>query len=190
MHQLVFFLLGPISFCGKLNGPATSQRKWKVYVIFAMKMNNSPSEIFNNQIVKEKERRDTITANVIMHHFRQVILGKPLFEMCLFFIWALPKQLQTPPPSSVKRANVKKCPKLTWQALTPPGNMAKMSAPNHPGKPLRPPIPDICHFFYTVKFFGEKNLHRKTPIFRVKSVKNATFSRKICRKCQFFALNL
>ena len=89
MHQLVFFLLGPISFCGKLNGPATSQRKWKVYVIFAMKMNNSPSEIFNNQIVKEKERRDTITANVIMHHFRQVILGKPLFQMCWFYIWAL-----------------------------------------------------------------------------------------------------
>ena len=28
------------------------------------------------------------------------------------------------------------------------------------------------------------------PIFCVKSVKNATFSRKICRKCQFFALNL
>ena len=37
-------------------------------------------------------------------------------------------------------------------------------------------------FFYTVKFFGEKNLHRKTPIFCVKSVKkNATFSRKICK---------
>ena len=33
-------------------------------------------------------------------------------------------------------------------------------------------------------------LHRKTPLFRVKSVKNATFSRKICRKCQFSALNL
>ena len=51
-------------------------------------------------------------------------------------------------------------------------------------------IPDICHFFYTGKIFGESNLHRKTPIFCVKSVKNATFSRKICRKCQFFALNL
>ena len=51
-------------------------------------------------------------------------------------------------------------------------------------------IPDICHFFYTGKIFGEWNLHRKTPIFCVKSVKNATFSRKICRKCQFFALNL
>ena len=51
-------------------------------------------------------------------------------------------------------------------------------------------IPHNCHFFYTGKIFGEYNLHRKTPIFRVKSVKNATFSRKICRKCQFFALNL
>ena len=27
-------------------------------------------------------------------------------------------------------------------------------------------------------------------IFRVESVKNATFLRKICQKCQFFALNL
>ena len=33
-------------------------------------------------------------------------------------------------------------------------------------------------------------MHRKTPIFCVKSVKNATFSRKISQKCQFFALNL
>ena len=41
-------------------------------------------------------------------------------------------------------------------------------------------IPHISHFFYKGKIFGEKNLHRKTPIFRVKSVKNATFSRKIC----------
>ena len=32
-------------------------------------------------------------------------------------------------------------------------------------------------FFYTSKIFGEQNLHRKTPIFRVKSVKNANFSR-------------
>ena len=49
-------------------------------------------------------------------------------------------------------------------------------------------IPYICHFFYTGKIFGEKNLHRKTPIFpvksvkktplfRVKSVENANFSR-------------
>ena len=38
-------------------------------------------------------------------------------------------------------------------------------------------IPDICHFFYTDKIFGEKNLHQKTPIFRVKSVENANFSR-------------
>ena len=36
-------------------------------------------------------------------------------------------------------------------------------------------IPDICNFFYTGKIFGEQNLHQKTPIFRVKSVKNATF---------------
>ena len=38
-------------------------------------------------------------------------------------------------------------------------------------------IPDICHFFYRSKIFGEWNLHQKTPIFRVKSVKNAHFSR-------------
>ena len=45
-------------------------------------------------------------------------------------------------------------------------------------------------YFFTRAKFLENKLHRKMPIFRVKSVKNATFSRKICRKCQFFALNL
>ena len=39
-------------------------------------------------------------------------------------------------------------------------------------------IPHICHFFYTGKIFGELNLHQKTPIFCVKSVKkNANFLR-------------
>ena len=38
--------------------------------------------------------------------------------------------------------------------------------------------------FWIIKFTP------KTPIFCIISVKNATFSRKICRKCQFFALNL
>ena len=33
------------------------------------------------------------------------------------------------------------------------------------------PIPHICHFFTQVKFLENKNLLRKTPIFRVKSVK-------------------
>ena len=47
-------------------------------------------------------------------------------------------------------------------------------------KQARTHIPHICHFFYTCKIFGEKNLHQKMPIFFVKSVK----------KCQFFALNL
>ena len=43
-------------------------------------------------------------------------------------------------------------------------------------------IPHICHFFYTSKIFGEKYLHRKTPIFRVKSVKNANFCVKSVKK--------
>ena len=51
-------------------------------------------------------------------------------------------------------------------------------------------IPYNCHFFYTDTIFVRINLHPKTPIFRVKSVKNATFLRKICQKCQFFALSL
>ena len=36
-------------------------------------------------------------------------------------------------------------------------------------------IPDICLFFYTGKIFGKQSLHRKTPIFRVKSVKKRHF---------------
>ena len=42
-------------------------------------------------------------------------------------------------------------------------------------------IPDICHFFYTSKIFGEQNLHRKTPIFRVKSVNIYTGPKKFTR---------
>ena len=45
-------------------------------------------------------------------------------------------------------------------------------------------------FFTRAKFLENKIYTEKAPIFRVKSVKNAIFSRKICRKCQFFALNL
>ena len=46
-------------------------------------------------------------------------------------------------------------------------------------------------FFTRVKFLENKIYTEKRQFFRVKSVqKNATFSRKICRKCQFFALNL
>ena len=52
-------------------------------------------------------------------------------------------------------------------------------------------IPHICHFFYTVNFFGEWNLHRKTPIFCVKSVKKTPIFRvKSVKKRQFFTLNL
>ena len=48
----------------------------------------------------------------------------------------------------------------------------------------------IVIFFTLTQFLENKIYTQKTPIFRVKSVNNATFSRKICRKCQFFALNL
>ena len=50
--------------------------------------------------------------------------------------------------------------------------------------------PHICHFFTRAKFLESKIYTEKRQFFRVKSVKNATFLRKICRKCQFFALNL
>ena len=51
-------------------------------------------------------------------------------------------------------------------------------------------IPNICHFFTRLKFLESKIYTEKRHFFRVKSVKNANFSRKICRKCQFFSLNL
>ena len=93
---------------------------------------------------------------------------------------------------------------ITWIDVKPtfPSSLGNGYAEVHHKWGIRSkPIPDICHFFYTGKILGELNLHRKTPIFciksvkktpifRVKSVKNAIFSRKICRKCQFFALNL
>ena len=42
-----------------------------------------------------------------------------------------------PPTPLWNRQTWKKCPKPSWQALTPPGNIGK-SAPNHLGKPLHP----------------------------------------------------
>ena len=64
------------------------------------------------------------------------IKGKPLFEMCWFYMGIA--QIALDPPLSVKQANMElKCPKPSWQVLTPPGNVGK-SAPNHPGKPLHP----------------------------------------------------
>ena len=42
----------------------------------------------------------------------------------------------------VKRANVKKCSKSTWQAsIYTPGQTWEKSVPNHHGKPLHPPPP-------------------------------------------------
>ena len=51
---------------------------------------------------------------------REENLGKPLFEMCWFYMGIA--QIALDPPPSVKRANVEK------------------SAPNHPGKPLHPEL--------------------------------------------------
>ena len=45
-------------------------------------------------------------------------------------------------------------------------------------------------FFLHWQNFWVKKFTPKTPIFRIKFIKNATLLRKICRKCQFFALNL
>ena len=53
--------------------------------------------------------------------FCRCVLGKPLFEMCWFYMGIAQIALD-PPPLSVKQANVeKKCPKPSWQALTPSG---------------------------------------------------------------------
>ena len=61
-----------------------------------------------------------------INHLLFVILdsGKPLFEMCCFYISHCPNSSRPLPPPSVKQANVEK------------------SASNHPGKPLQqPPSP-------------------------------------------------
>ena len=61
-------------------------------------------------------------------------------------------------------------------------------------------IPHICHFFYTGKIFGKFNLHQKTPIFRIKSVKKNPLFRvksvenaksvKIYTDQNFFLINI
>ena len=45
-------------------------------------------------------------------------------------------------------------------------------------------------FFTRTKFLENKIYTEKPQFFALNLLKNATFSRKICRKCQFFALNL
>ena len=68
--------------------------------------------------------------------------GKPLFEMCWFYIGTAQRASDTAP--SVERTNMeKKCTKPSWQALTPPGKCGEKSAPNHPGKLLHTPPPPL-----------------------------------------------
>ena len=53
------------------------------------------------------------------------LLGKLLFEMCWYYVGIAQIALDPPSPP-VKRANVeKKCPKPSWQALTPLGKRGK-----------------------------------------------------------------
>ena len=54
-------------------------------------------------------------------------------------------------------------------------------------------IPDICHFFYTSKIFGEQNLHRKKRVNCAKIHRKlpifCVITAKYTVNCQFFALN-
>ena len=88
-------------------------------------------------------------------------LGKPLFEMCWFYMGIAQIALD-PPTLGQTGKRGKKCPKPSWQALTPPHKIGKKksskpswqalnvgmwerSAPNHPRRPLHPPLPDNAH---------------------------------------------
>ena len=52
-------------------------------------------------------------------------LGKPLFEMCWFYVGLTQITLDTPPLCQMGEQE-KKCPKPSWQALTPRGTWEKM----------------------------------------------------------------
>ena len=66
-------------------------------------------------------------------------LGKALFEMCWFYMGIA--QIALDPPTLCETGKPgKKRPKPSWQALTPQATW-EISAPNHPGKPLNPPLP-------------------------------------------------
>ena len=89
-------------------------------------------------------------------------LGKPLFEMCWFFMGIAQIVLDSPPPLSngqtwnkkypkpswqalTPQANVgKKCPKPSWQALTPPGNVGK-KCPKPSWQAWPPPLTCFVH---------------------------------------------
>ena len=69
------------------------------------------------------------------------------------------------------------------------GSPSKTTDPIFQSRQIRG-IPDICHFFTQAKFLENKIYTEKRQFFALNLKKNATFLRKICRKCQFFALDL
>ena len=78
--------------------------------------------------VKKHARCDLLQfAQELAQTICQARLGKPLFEMCWFYMGIAQIALEPPLPPSVKRANVeKKCPKPSWQAFTPPHPLRAM----------------------------------------------------------------
>ena len=64
---------------------------------------------------------------VDLHFIREYVpLGKPLFEMCWFYMGNrhCPNSFRPSTPF-VKRANVEKSAQIIWQAYTLPGNVGK-----------------------------------------------------------------
>ena len=53
-----------------------------------------------------------------------VLQGKPLFEMCWFYMGGHCQNCCRPPPCQTGKRG-KKCPKPSWQALSHPGNVGK-----------------------------------------------------------------
>ena len=88
--------------------------------------------------VKKHTRCDLLQfAQELAQTICQARSGKPHFWNVLVLYRHCPNSFRASPLCQTGKRG-KKCPKPPWQALTPPGNMGKKSASNHPGKPLQP----------------------------------------------------
>ena len=74
--------------------------------------------------------------------------------MCWFYMGIA--QLATPP--LVKRANVKKCPKPSWQVLTPPGNTHMETTHFKKGLPLGSDMPRLWSGLGPIKSAKTNNM--------------------------------
>ena len=78
---------------------------------------------------------DYLNPSLIREGGKMSLLGKPLFEMCWYYVGIAQVALD-PSPLCQTGKRGKNCPKPSWQALTTLQAAWGKRTENHPGKPL------------------------------------------------------